>query len=103
MSDWTLGNVGNSPGPSSGDRHKPDGQIDFTPTWEDARQDVPYEHDFHKLADVNHAWGRVDVPDANLPHVTPIDLGSVAPYQSEPDVRLDGQSGGGNTMPSVLD
>jgi hypothetical protein len=97
---WTISDVGHSAGPSSGDRHKPDGQIDvpFTVT---ARQDIAYEHDFHKLADVNGAPARVDVADpdpvCSVPSPfagdpgQPIDFASVAPDFEEPSpVDYDG-------------
>jgi hypothetical protein len=110
---WTLADsdLGCSEGPSSSDTHKPDGQIDipFGPaTLGDGyvsdlseRSDVPYQHDFHKYADVNFAPGRVDVadpnPDSGVPSPfvgdagQPLDFGAVAPDTDmglEPD--LDG-------------
>jgi hypothetical protein len=61
-SAWALSDTGCSEGPSGRNEHKPDGQLDFQMSVE-ARQDIPYEHDFHKYADISFAPDRVDVPD----------------------------------------
>jgi len=73
--EWTISDVGHGNGPSSGNTNKPGGQIDFTPDFANARQDIPWEHDFHKEADVNFAPGRVDVPDP-----IPGEFGCPAPF-----------------------
>ena len=96
---WTIGEVGASEGPAAGDRHKPDGQLDVSMSLE-ARQDVPYEVDFHKLADISGAPGRVDVPDPSLAGGIPdpgcgdpgttLDLGAVAPEKDGQMYDLDG-------------
>jgi hypothetical protein len=65
-SAWALnpGDLGCDEGPSYDEQHKPDGQIDVPFTVE-ARQDIPYEHDFHKLEDIDFAGGRVAIDDPN--------------------------------------
>jgi hypothetical protein len=114
MRGWKLSDIGRSEGPSTGDRHKPEGQIDFAPNFSEARQDVPYEHDFHKLADVNFAAARVDVadpyPETGVPSPFcgdaghPIDFNSVAPDDdTHGALAPDGSGGGSDHMPPFLD
>lgn len=86
--EWTLNasDLGCSEGPSYADTHKPDGQIDFAPDFANARQDVPYQHDFHKYADVNPAPDRVDVadpnPDCGVPNPGAGDAGQPLPFDA---------------------
>lgn len=103
--EFTLstGDLGCSEGPSTGDFHKAEGQIDVTLSLE-ARQDVPYQHDFHRNADVNFAPDRVDVadptPESGVPNPgsgyagQPLDFMSIAPdrteRQYEPEHDIDG-------------
>ena len=104
MRGWKLSDIGTSEGPSSGNRQKPDGQIDFPPNLATARVDVPYEHDFHKLADVNFAAGRVDVADPYPETGVPdpfcgdaghsIDFNSVAPDDDTHGALAPDGSGG---------
>jgi hypothetical protein len=68
-SAWAFGasDLGCSEGPSydsayEGSDGKVEGQIDVAMTVA-ARQDIPYEHDFHVNADISFAPERVDVPD----------------------------------------
>lgn len=85
--EWTISNVGSSEGPSSGDRHKPDGQIDLQMSLE-ARQAVPTQGP-EKFFDINPAPARVDVSDPELegcipePYAgdqgQPVDFNAVAP------------------------
>lgn len=91
---WTLSDIGHSNGPSGSDPCCPDGKMDipFGPAttgdgWTShlsERSNVPYEVNFNSHADVNHAWGRVDVPD-------PIsgDLGCPAPFHGGKGQTLD--------------
>lgn len=84
---WTLSEVGSSDGPSAGDRHKPDGQVDFAMSVE-ARQAVPSDGHSNTY-DFSNAPGRVDVPDPDISGGipdpgcgdtgTPLDFGAVAP------------------------
>lgn len=96
--EWTLNasDLGCSEGPSYADQHKPDGQIDFAPDFANARQDVPYQHDFHKYADVNPAPARVDVadpnPDCGVPNPGAGDAGQPLPFdQVAPEEYVDRQ------------
>ncbi len=84
---WTISDVGSSEGPSSGDRHKPDGQIDLQMSLE-ARQAVPTQGP-NKFFDINPAPGPVDVTDPELEGCIPepfagdkgqpVDFNAVAP------------------------
>lgn len=88
--EWTISDVGSSEGPSSGDRHKPDGQIDLTMSLE-ARQDVTTDGP-NTFFDINPAPGRVDVADPELEGCIPepfagdqgqpVDFNAVAPEES---------------------
>jgi len=108
---WTIADTGCANGPAGEDDTKPGGYIEipFGPTTEgdgyvsdlSERFDVPYEYDFHKMADISGAPDRVDVPDpvpgnygvpnpgAGTPG-QPIDFNAVAPDFEEPVADLDG-------------
>lgn len=105
---WTIGDTGRGNGPKGSDDSLPGGQIDFKPDFKNARQDVPYEFDFHKLADVSGSPGRVDVPDP-IPHGLgvpdpgcgdkgqPVDFGAVAPDTDRGvEYDLEGMGGSGH-------
>lgn len=103
---WTISETGTSEGPMGGDDCCVDGQINFVPNMGTARQDVPYEHDFHSRADVNPAPDRVDVPDpvlsGGIPDPggsesgTPLDFGAVAPDTDRGvSYDIEGVSGSG--------
>ena len=61
---WTINEIGTSDGPASGDRHKPDAQVDITPSLE-ARQNISSAGGDNKY-DVNPAPERVAVPDPDI-------------------------------------
>ena len=110
---WTTSSIGRENAPDGSDEHCIGNEIgldSFTlgrETWDEAgnysqdakvaRQDVPYEFDFHQHADVPHAWGRVDVPNpipsglevpapfAGDPGQTPLDFNSVGDRASDRD------------------
>lgn len=84
--------------------HKPDTQIDVPLDFKNARQDVPYEFDFHKKTDINPALGRVDVNDSdpaggvpepfcNMPGNT-IDFDSVGDRAADEDHGAEAPDGG---------
>jgi hypothetical protein len=104
---WKLSgsDCGCSEGPSYDSKYegtggKTEGQIDI-PFTVDARQDIPYQHDFHERADVNFAPDRVDVadpnPDGGVPALfhgnqgQPLPFDQVAPdHNHNPGPDLDG-------------
>ena len=80
--EWTLSEVGSSEGLSGGDRHKPDGQVDFAASVE-ARQAVPTNGPENKFDLGGLAPGRVDVPDPDLESCIP------EPFAGDSGTTLD--------------